>query len=314
MRAVSAALAVYVGCEAITGMGLEALGYAFPVAALVGVAQGRSRRRDQRNSSPMVIAAGASALGLIAWSSAAGLGPSVGIGDEHVGARLREVQLADGVSSDAFGEALSELSQLVPGDVVLLSYAADRALALGDPAGAAAIVDYLGVVAPGREVTWQIAVDVGLAVGDRDAACAAAARLAQVARDPVRLIDALTQIEADPREWPACVGGAEARGRMYQGLRLSERVEDGFALALRTLRSEPDDADSLAAALEGAVAIGVPGAAVSYGERLLALRPDDIVATILTARMHAETGSAEAGIRLLDAALEQRPGDADLLL
>lgn len=313
VRVVSAAVAIFVGCEAASGMALEAVGYAFPVAALVGLTVGRGRSRSELNAPRALVAVGAAAFIVLTLFTLPGLVASVRLGDEHAGRQLRPIELEHGMVSPEFRASIDDLSHQVPGDVVLLSYVADLALVDGDIEHAVAVVAHLTRYAPGRAVTWEIAGDVALADGDRGAACEAAVHLADRARDPARLTRLLRRIDADPRTWSACAPGEAALAAIYDGLRREDRIEEAFAVALRQLRETPDHAASLMAALEGAAAVDSPGLAAVYGTRLLEVEPSNVRAGVLTARTLAEEGRRADALALLDAAID-RSADVDLQL
>lgn len=314
VRAATVAVAVFLLSEAFTGMALSATGYAFFAAALVGLVAGRSiSRRRMSDARAPILGGGVVALVLSALTLP-GLSASVTLGQEHAGRPLRALALSQGEASDAFGTALAEAARAVPGDIVVVSYAADRALLLGDLEAAQTRVDHLRRYAPGRLQTWQIGVDVAVARGDTDAACAAAERLAELAVDPRDLTDALTRIHEDARAWTACVSSDGAETRILEGLLLDGRSAEALALALRVLRERPDDVPALRAALVGLNALDDPSFGVTIAARLLEADPTDASSAVIGAQMHTALGDHVAALSMLDTALASSPGSVDLLL
>lgn len=310
--------ATYVIVEANVGMGLQALGYAFPVAAVGGALIGRGRRRSRttgRQGDPVLVAgSGAAVLAVLAVATLPGLRDSSQLGDEHVGAPLRAVELEAGLASDAMDEAIQRAARAVPGDVVLIAYAADQHLANGALDHAEAFVAHGERYAPGRWITWELATALALQGGDEEEFCEAARHLSATTRDPRRLTRALGRFTPDARRWPACVEGERARMQMHEGLRLDGEAVRGMALAMHTLRTRPDDPVALMAAVEGAHAMRQDDLAMAWGARLLMIEPANERAAELTARAARRAGEHARALAMLDEAIVRSPDSAHLAL
>lgn len=314
VRAATLAVSVYVAGEAVSGMALESMTYAFAVIALLGFTSGRAETRRVYHRSRARIGAGCVAVTLLGAWTLPGLLPSVRLGDAHAGPALDATLHDEGVMSEAFAQTIQAQSALTPIDPVLLTFVADLALVHRDVERASEVSAHLVRYTPGRPQTWRIAVAVAMASDERAAACEAAARGRTTSRSPEAFTANLWMISDDPREWPECVPGAEALEAMYAGLLAEGNRAQALALAMRVLRTAPDDVPSLRAAVEGLFELGDGEYGVSLAKRLLALDPSDERVARLGALMLIRLERPDEALAMLDAALTHAPRNMDLNL
>ena len=302
LRAVTLGIVTYVGVEAITGMGLEGIGYAFPIAALAGMTAGRSITRAKQNATRGSIVVGALAAILIAGMAIRGLGPSVVVGDDHVGDVLIHIAHENGRESAAMHDAMAQLAESVPADTMLLTHSLAAALRTGDIDRAEQIVTLLKQLAPGRPVTWDFAVDVHLAREDQVAACASIQQMIALGRESTRVVQSLHRVTDNPMNWEDCANHDDALEAIYEGLRRQGRTDDALAIALRELRRGEPSAPTLRAAFRGYHALGLSEQAVSIGYRLLEEDPGESEVVTTTARLLVEMNDHANAIDVLDRA------------
>lgn len=314
VRAATLAVSVFVAGEAVSGMAMESMTYAFAVLVLFGFAAGRAETRRAFYRSPARVVSGCSAVALLAALSIPGLAASVRMGDGHAGTAIGVALEQQGALSPEFEQTLRALGEQVPIDPVLLTFVADLALVHRDVPRAQQVSAHLVRFTPGRPQTWRIAVAVAMAAEDRDAACAAAASSRTTSNDPTRFTANLRLIVENPREWPDCAPGADALHDMYAGLLLEGNRTQALALAMRTLRDNPDDASSLRAAVEGLYDLGDAEYGVQLASRLLALEPSDVRTASLGARMLIGLERPAEALELLDLTLAEVPRNIDLSL
>ena len=314
LRAVTLGVAAFVGVEAITGMGLEGIGYAFPIAALAGMTAGRSIPRARQNATRSSIVVGIFSFAAITGVASGNLGASVAVGDDHVGDTLVQTAAEHGRESSAMRETIRTLAVSVPADVMLLTHELAASLRAGDNERAARISDVLQLLAPGRPVTWDFAVDVYHSDGDDISACNAISRMVQLNAEPGRIVRSLQRVSNDPMTWTECAPAEGALEAIYEGLRRQGRTDDALAIALRELRNDRADRPTLRAAFRGYLALDLPSHAVSVGQRLLAEEPGDAEIVVHTARMLVRMNDHAEALEVLDRARSTDRSNVDLRL
>ena len=314
LRAVTLGVAVFVGVEAITGMGLEGVGYAFPIAALAGMTAGRAIPRSKQNASRSSIIVGVFAFAAIAGIASGNLGASIAVGDDHVGDRLVETAAKHGRESVEMRETIRTLALSVPADTTLLTHELAASLRSENIPRAAQISELLQTLAPGRPVTWDFAVDVYLAENDTVSACDAIAQMVELGAEDARIVQSLQRVTDDPMAWTECTTVDGALEAIYEGLRRQNRTDDALAIALREMRNGGSDAPTLRAAFRGYLALDLPAHAVSVGRRLLAEDAGDPEIVTQTARMLVRLDDHAAALEVLDRARATDRANVDLRL
>lgn len=302
LRAVTLGLVTYIGVEAITGMGLEGIGYAFPVALLAGMTAGRSIPRSEQNASRSSVVLGTAALLALTGLSLSGLPQSVRVGDDHVGDILSSVSAEAGRESEAMQTTMRQLAEAVPADTMLLTHSLAASLRSGDVARAAEVSTILKIVAPGRPVTWDFAVDVHVREEDLVAACAAIHQMIAVGGEGNRVVDSLQRVTDSPMDWQDCVQHPEALDAIYEGLHSAGRTDDALAIAMRELRSNPSHASSQRAAFRGYQAMGLTVRATELGLELLEESPGDREIVVSTAQQLARLQRYAEALAVIDRA------------
>jgi tetratricopeptide (TPR) repeat protein len=314
LRSVTLGLVTYIGVEAITGMGLEGIGYAFPVALLAGMTAGRSIERSKQNAGRASVVAGTTALLVITGLSLGGLPQSIQVGDDHVGDLLSAVSSEAGRESETMRETMRALASAVPADTMLLTYALSSSLRDNDLDRAEDISEILKVLAPGRPVTWDFAVDVHMGSGDTVAACAAIHQMVAVGGEGRRVVSSLQRVTANPMDWQQCAEHADSLDAIYEGLHAASRTDDAFAIAIRELRRNPSHPSSLRAAFRGYLAMDLPAQAVERGLELLVDDPGDREVVVHTSQQLVRLGRFTEALTTLDHARASDPSDVRLRL
>lgn len=266
---VAASLAV----EAATGMGLHALGYAIPVAALAGSALGTLRRYPTRRTSKepkdrslvpgRVFAAVALGLAVVA---APGVPRAVSLELQSPAARM------DTAERDTLAETIDDVRRARPAAPEVITRSALLGVVEGNLDDARTRAEWLREHAPGYHGTWLVAWGVARAVGDDDARCEAMRELLAIRRN-VLPFEALPE---DPTTWLACIPDqGDTLEWLYGELAVRERWFDAFLLASRALRLTATDAVSLRWAARAATEIELHEAAAAYADDLVAAWPDD---------------------------------------
>ena len=302
LRAVTLGVVTYIGVEAITGMGLEGMGYAFPVAALAGMTAGRSITRSKQNAARSSIVGGALVAIIITGIAIRGLGPSIAVGDDHVGDTLVQIAQDSGRDSAAMRDAMYTLAESVPADTMLLTHSLAAALRAGDIDRAEQIATLLKQIAPGRPVTWDFAVDVHLARADDVAACAAIQQMIALGGGTTRVVQSLSRVTDNPMDWQQCANHADSLHAIYDGLHRQGRTDDALAIALRELRGGSNVPTTLRAAFRGYHALGLTEQAIAIGQRLLEEDPGEREIVIHTARLLVGINDFATAIEVLDRA------------
>lgn len=302
LRAVTLGLVTYIGVEAITGMGLESIGYAFPVALLAGMTAGRSIKRSKQNAGRASVVIGTAALLTLAGLSLDGLPQSIRVGDDHVGDLLSAVSAAEGRESEAMHSTMRELAHAVPADTMLLTHALAASLRAENLDRAEQISTVLKVLAPGRPVTWDFAVDVHMAREDSVAACASIHQMVAVGGEGSRVVSSLQRVTDNPMDWQQCAEHPDSLDAIYEGLHAAGRTDDALAISIRELRQNPTHPSSLRAAFRGYLAMDLPAQAVTIGLDLLEANPGDREIVVHTSQQLVQLGRFAEALGILDRA------------
>lgn len=272
-RLLVAVIGASIAVEATTGMGLHALGYAIPVAALAGGALGTLRRYPTRSSTTeprerSAIPGRALAVALLATAALTAPGVPAAVGFELRPPATR----MDEAPRELLAEAIDEVRHARPAAPEVITRAALLAVVEGDLDAASARADWLREHAPGYHGTWLVAWGVARAIGDDDARCEAMGELLAIRRD-VLPFEALPD---DPTTWLACIPDqGDTLEWLYVELAARERWFDAFLLASRALRLTATDAVSLRWAARAATEIELHDAAAAYAADLIEAWPDD---------------------------------------
>ncbi len=310
VRAVILAILVTVAIEAVGGMGLVALGYAFPVAVLYGTLAGQSARRRRPSTHPVVLLGAAVWFG-VAAGSLPGLSDSVRLGALEV-----QVPAMSGLDVAAprdpeLDAELHRLAALAPASPAVIGAAAWIDILRGDLDAAAPRVDYLSAHAPGWQLTWDIDFEYALARGELRRACAAIVAMEpRIHGTPDLLAEQLRRVDDDVTRWLSCFDDPRAIApAILRSLVHSRAYSEALALATARLADEPDDEDALVTAAEALTGLGIPELAADYARRIEALDEASAMSHLRASRTFGALGDQQARIGALNAAIDRHPDD-----
>ena len=304
---VSLAVGTTIAVEAMTGMGLAAMGYSIPVIALVGVVAARSSKIKQETTFILRPYIGVLTALILVGFTFSGLSDAISIGSKGLYAPL--VDMTEMSFEEKELEA-SRLAALTPGDLALIVNLASLSIR-NDPERADQLIAYLQHHAFSSRMTWRLAFIAAFEKEDYTTACEALQTQASFNNVGVEINYILQHPNADLRQWQHCLGEEHSvREIAYNIMHRQRRYAAELAASTNWLREYPDDLTALIAALRSAHALEMPSIAQRYAE--LVLQNDELDPDLVSfsAKILRLSGRAEIAFYEVSRRISSDPSNA----